>query len=38
MADRDADIIARLAPGVASVEPAAWDRLAGADPFLSHAV
>ncbi len=37
MADRDADIIARLAPGVASLEPAAWDRLAGADPFLSHA-
>ncbi len=37
MADRDADIIARLAPGVASLEPAAWDRLAKADPFLSHA-
>ncbi|WP_310468396.1 GNAT family N-acetyltransferase [Sphingomonas sp.] len=37
MADRDADIIARLAPGVASLDPAAWDRLAGADPFLSHA-
>ena len=37
MADRDADIIARLAPGVAAVEPSEWDRLAGADPFLSFA-
>ena len=37
MADRDADIIARLAPGVAALDPAAWDRLAGGDPFLSFA-
>ncbi len=37
MADRDADIIARLAPGVGAIEPATWDRVAGADPFLSHA-
>ena len=37
MADRDAEIIARLAPGVVSIEPAAWNRLAGDDPFLGHA-
>jgi predicted N-acyltransferase len=38
MADRDNEIIARIAPGVDSIEAAAWDRLAGADdPFLSHA-
>jgi len=38
MADRDPDIIARIAPGVASIDAAAWDRVAGADdPFVSHA-
>ena len=37
MADRDSDIIARLAPGVASVDAAQWDALAGRDPFTSHA-
>jgi predicted N-acyltransferase len=37
MADRE-DIIARLAPGVASIDAAHWDALAGPDdPFLSHA-
>ena len=31
-------IIARIAPGVASLDAAAWDLLAGrSDPFLSHA-
>ena len=37
MADREAEILARLAPGVADVDAAAWDALAGGDPFLSHA-
>jgi len=37
MADRETELIARLAPGVAAIDSAAWDRLAGTDPFLSHA-
>ncbi len=37
MADREIELIARLAPGVAAIDAAAWDRLAGSDPFLSHA-
>ena len=37
MADRERELIARLAPGVAQVDAAAWDGLAGGDPFLSHA-
>ncbi|GAA4710690.1 N-acetyltransferase [Sphingomonas lutea] len=37
MADREADILARLAPGVATVDAAEWDTLSGDDPFLSHA-
>ena len=38
MADADPPLLARLAPGVASLDPAAWDKLAGPDdPFLSHA-
>ena len=37
MADRDAEIIARIAPGVASIDPLAWDRLQRGDPFVSHA-
>jgi predicted N-acyltransferase len=37
MADREAEILARLAPGVASVEPGEWDRFAGSDPFVGHA-
>ena len=37
MADREAEILARLARGVGKVEAGQWDRLAGAsDPFLSH--
>ncbi len=35
MADRDSEIIARLAPSVGSV--AGWDGLAGRGPFTSHA-
>ena len=38
MADRERQLIARAAPGVATLDPGAWDALAGSrDPFLSHA-
>ena len=38
MADADPPIIARIAPGVCSIDADVWDRLAGPnDPFLSHA-
>ena len=37
MADSETEVLAKLAPGVASVEAARWDALAGGDPFLSHA-
>ncbi|HJS40898.1 MAG TPA: GNAT family N-acetyltransferase [Sphingomicrobium sp.] len=38
MADREQQVIARIAPGVAALDAGQWDDLAGtADPFLSHA-
>jgi len=37
MADRESEILARLASGVAAVDAAQWDALAGGDPLLSHA-
>ena len=38
MADREAEIVARIARGVADLPAGQWDRLAGSsDPFLSHA-
>ena len=37
MADREAEILARVGRGVADVQGARWDALAGDDPFLSHA-
>ena len=38
MADRETEVIARIAPGVATLDAAQWDALAGRDdPFLSHA-
>jgi len=38
MADRESEILARIATGVGAIEAADWDRLAGdGDPFLSHA-
>ena len=38
MADREAEILARLARGVAQIGADPWDRLAGpADPFVGHA-
>jgi predicted N-acyltransferase len=37
MADREAEILARLESGVAAADAAQWDELTGGDPFLSHA-
>src|SRR6478672_10607972 len=37
MADRESEVLARLAPGVASLDAAKWDALAEGDPFLGHA-
>ena len=37
MADRETDIIAKIASGVAGLNGRAWDRLAPGDPFVSHA-
>ena len=37
MADRESEILAKIASGVAELNPRAWDRLAGEDPFASHA-
>ena len=38
MADREPDLVARIARGLADLDAAAWDALAGTDdPFLSHA-
>ena len=37
MADRESDIIAKIAGGVSGLNPRAWDRLAGEHPFTSHA-
>jgi predicted N-acyltransferase len=37
MADRESEILAKIASGVAGFNPRAWDRLAGEDPFVSHA-
>ena len=38
MADREIDIVARIARGVGEIAAAQWDRLAGSDdPFVRHA-
>ena len=37
MADRETDVIARIAPGIAGVDAAKWDQIAGDHPFTSHA-
>jgi hypothetical protein len=38
MADREAEIIARIAGGISQIDAAQWDDLAGpGDPFLCHA-
>jgi len=37
MADRETEIIAKIASGISGLNGVAWDRLAGDDPFVSHA-
>ena len=37
MADRETEIIARIASGVSGLNARAWDRLGQRDPFVSHA-
>ncbi len=37
MADRESEILARIAPGVSALDAAEWDRVAGSHPFVSHA-
>src|SRR5688572_24323246 len=37
MADREAEVVAKLSSGVSGLNKHAWDRLAGDDPFVSHA-
>jgi predicted N-acyltransferase len=37
MADRETEILAKIASGVSGLNSTAWDRLADGDPFLSHA-
>jgi predicted N-acyltransferase len=37
MADRETEVLARIAPGVAALDPASWNALAATDPFLNRA-
>jgi len=37
VADSESEVLAKLAPGIGSIDAASWDALAGGDPFLSHA-
>ena len=37
MADRETEVLAKIASGVAGLNPRAWDRIAGQQPFVSHA-
>jgi predicted N-acyltransferase len=37
MADRESEVIAKIASGVSGLNAAAWNRLGTGDPFLSHA-
>lgn len=37
MADRESEIIAKIASGVSGLNARAWDRLGAGDPFVSHA-
>jgi predicted N-acyltransferase len=38
MADREAEFVAKIASGVSGLNAPAWDRIAGDDPFVSHAL
>ena len=37
MADRETEVVAKLTSGVSGLNKTAWDRIAGDDPFVSHA-
>ena len=37
MADRELEIVAKIAAGVSGLNARAWDRLAGDNPFVGHA-
>jgi predicted N-acyltransferase len=37
MADRESEVLARIAPGISALGAAEWDSLAGDHPFVSHA-
>ena len=37
MADREAEVLAKIASGIAGLNGKAWDRLGDGDPLLSHA-
>ena len=37
MADRETDVVAKIASGLSNLNATAWDRLARDDPFVSHA-
>ena len=37
MADREIEVVAKLSSGVSGLNEHAWDRLAGDEPFVSHA-
>src|SRR4051812_12064337 len=37
MADRETEVIAKIASGISGLNVSAWDRLGNGDPFLSHA-
>ncbi|HEX2802757.1 MAG TPA: GNAT family N-acetyltransferase [Sphingomicrobium sp.] len=37
MADRESEVLARIAPGISALDAADWDRVAGDHPFVSHA-
>ncbi|GAA3900185.1 GNAT family N-acetyltransferase [Sphingomonas limnosediminicola] len=37
MADRETEVLAKIASGVSGLNAAAWDRLGDGDPFLNHA-
>jgi predicted N-acyltransferase len=36
MADRETEVVAKIASGVAGLNARAWDRLAGGHPFVGH--
>jgi len=37
MADRESEVLARIASGISALDSAQWDELAGDHPFVSHA-